>query len=286
MAKKTEYSIPNVLWSYWESPDPILPPIVELCHKSWLSVGEFDEVNFLRPEDVELYLDPTDLPVRFSELPPVKKADAVRLALLAKSGGFWVDAGVLVTGPVHSWTNQRASTLGFFVFQDVDKSRVLDTWFIGGTIHSKFLKEWHLRHNRFFGRRKMHETHSLFKTPSRIATHALVAINKTLGRSVTRRAAWARFPLSRLPMYPYFIMHYIANSMLRSELLQAEFDSMSKVKASLALSLRSLIDRQELTPSRATSAMQSVPIHKLNTYRDYSAEELRTLRGLLPQLSS
>ena len=258
-----------------------LPPIVQTCLRSWNEVGGFTQVNLLRPSDLGTYLSPSDLPLRFTDLPPVKKANAIRLALLAKYGGFWADAGVLVTAPVHEWVQPKASNMGFFVFQDVDKSRALDTWFIGSHKESLFLKEWHQRYNAFFSVRKMHEAHSLAKTPCKLATHGIVAINKMLGRSIPRTAAWARFPLSRMPMYPYFIMHYIANSMLSNENLLEEFASVQKVKASLALALRHNIDRGTLSTEVAIKIAEKVPIHKLNTYRKYSRRDLDILRGLV-----
>jgi hypothetical protein len=281
LTDSTKHLIPNVLWSYWESPHKTLPPIVQTCLRSWNEIGGFTQVNLLRPSDLETYLAPFDLPLRFADLPPVKKANAIRLALLAKYGGFWADAGVLVTAPVLEWVQPKASKMGFFVFQDVDKSRALDTWFIGSHKDSVFLKEWHERYNAFFSMRKIHDAHSLAKTPCTLATHGIVAINKMLGRSIPRTATWARFPLSRMPMYPYFIMHYIANSMLSDANLLEEFASIQKVKASLALELRNSIDRGTLSTEVAINIAEKVPIHKLNTYREYSSIELDILQGLV-----
>ena len=279
--KESKRSAPNILWSYWESDSSHIPPIVETCHRSWSGVGSFASVHLLTPEDLPKYLSPNDLPSRFAEMPPVKRANAVRLALLSRHGGYWVDAGVLTTGPVDDWFKPKASYSGFFVFQDVDRSRILDTWFISGTPHSAFLREWWIRYQKFFERRRIHEAHSLHKTPSKLATHIIVAINKHLRSAPSRIAAWAKFPLDRLPMYPYFIMHYIANSLLEIPDLQREFASMTKIKASRALAMRGLLDKNSLTRAAATVIASDVPIHKLNTYRNYSCEELEILESLI-----
>ena len=273
--------IPNVLWSYWESPSNRLPAIVETCRNSWANAGKFAEIHALGPEDVFRFLRSKDLPRRFHELPPVRKADAVRLALLAQYGGFWADAGILVTAPVKSWVQPQVSDSGFFVFQDVDQSRIMDNWFIGSHQSSAFLQELYRRHNEFFDRKRMHEAHSLTKTPSKLATHSIVVIKKMLGPSVQSTAAWAKFPLSRLPMYPYFVMHYMANAMLAYPHLAQDFSSMAKVPAAKALALRKLIDRQKLSFDRAQMPSQEVPVHKLNTYRTYSQQELAVLSQLV-----
>lgn len=272
---------PNTVWTYWESDSPTLPPIVELCKKSWSTSGGFKEVNLITPKDLARYLSADELPATFHRMPPVKKANAVRLSLLAKYGGYWCDAGVLTTGNVDEWVSPKAAPSGFFVFKDVDKSRVLDTWFIRGSSKSQFLGEWRNRYQKFFDHNRIHEAHSLAKTPSRLATHIIVAINKQLRSSPAKTASWARFPLSSLPMYPYFIMHYIANSMQKEPSLREEFENMETVKASRALAMRGLLDRNALNPEAAGEIACDVPIHKLNTYRTYSSKELSTLESLL-----
>ena len=273
--------IPNILWSYWESPSNRLPPIVETCRNSWAKAGKFAEIHALGPEDVFRFLRSKDLPRRFHELPPVRKADAVRLALLARYGGFWADAGILVTAPVKSWVQPQVSDSGFFVFQDVDQSRIMDNWFIGSHHSSAFLQELYRRHNDFFNQKRIHEAHSLAKTPSKLATHSIVAIKKILGPSVQSTAAWAKFPLSRLPMYPYFVMHYMANAMVGDPDLAEDFASMTKVTAAQALALRKLVDRQKLSFDRAKMPSEAVPVHKLNTYRKYYQAELEVLHQLV-----
>ena len=275
--------IPNVLWNYWESDLEDLPPIVVLCQKSWATTGDFAEINRLGPHNISKFLAPGDLPSTFSDLPPVRKADAVRLALLARYGGFWADAGILTTASIHSWVQPKASSHGFFVFQDVDKSRIMDNWFIGSHSSSPFLQELNNRHTAFFARKRIHEAHSLYKTPSRVATHSIVAIKRLLGQSVERTAAWAKFPLSSLPMYPYFVMHYMANAMLDVPSLREEFGTMSKVSAREPLALRKLVDQQQLKSASARRVKSRAPLHKLNTYREYSPDELRVLSGLFQQ---
>lgn len=157
----------------------------------------------------------------------------------------------------------------------------MDNWFIGSHNSSPFLQELNNRHTAFFSRKRIHEAHSLHKTPSRVATHSIVAIKRLLGPSVERTAAWAKFPLSSLPMYPYFVMHYMANAMLDVPSLREEFGTMSKVSAKESLAIRKLVDQQLLKSSSALRAQSRVPVHKLNTYRDYSTAELSVLAGLL-----
>ena len=279
--KTNKTRIPNTLWTYWESNSPSPPPIVKLCRKSWSTSGRFREVNFLTPTDLPDYLNDRELPATFHQMPPVKKANAVRLSLLSKYGGHWCDAGVLTTAPVDAWVAPKATASGFFVFRDVDKSRILDTWFISGTPHSEFLAEWRNRYQRFFDRTRLHEAHSLAKTPSRLATHIIVAINKQLRSSPHRTALWAKYPLSILPMYPYFVMHYIANSLLEEPNLRREFSNMETVKASRALAMRGVLDANKLTRDAAHELSRDMPIHKLNTYRTYSSNELSILESLI-----
>ena len=62
------------------------------------------------------YLSSDELPLEFWSLPPVKRANAIRLALLSKYGGVWVDAGVALSGQVIPWLEPKTRLSGFFCF--------------------------------------------------------------------------------------------------------------------------------------------------------------------------
>jgi len=271
--------VPRVIWSYWESDSESLPPIIEFCAESWVRNSGISEIRTLTPLTIDSYLVDSDLPRFFWDLPPVKRANAVRLALLTKYGGVWMDAGVAVSGPIDEFVDWATQSSGFFAFQGISRDRILTTWFLAANPENTFVAEWSRRYNKFFSRRKLHETHSPTKSPSRLATHTLYLLkNSVLGGSDARTARWALWPASSLPIYPYFIMHYIAGAMVRQPVFKSIFDAMRFVGASKSLKIRSIFNQGRVEAQVLGEIAGDVPIHKLDGYRSYSPGELRLLR--------
>ena len=271
--------VQNICWSYWESSSSPKPEIISFCERSWKSNGGFDDIKLLTPLTLPDYLGERDLPSHFEHMPPVKKANAIRLALLSKYGGYWLDAGVAVSSGVEDWVSEKLSEEGFFAFQGVGKDRLLATWFLASTRKNPFVAEWSRLYNEFFSRRRIHEVHSQTKSPSSLATHVLARLNGTwLRSSPTRTALWAKPPLRWLPFYPYFIMHYLANKILEEPRFGRDFASVRFEPAGAPLRLRQVFSL-ERSPSREAieAAVSAIPIHKLNTYRHYDEKTLRVL---------
>ena len=271
--------VPRIIWSYWESDSEFLPSIIQFCAESWVRNSGFSEIRILTPRTLSGWLESSDLPRTFWEMPPVKRANAVRLALLKEHGGVWMDAGVAVSAPIDDFVNQVTRLSGFFAFQGIASDRILTTWFLASNRGNAFVAEWSRRYNEFFARPRIHEAHSPAKSPSWLATHALYSLkNSVLGGSSYRTAFWALWPVSALPFYPYFIMHYIAGAMVRRQIYKAMFEKMEFVGASNSLKIRSLFDKRQINENVLREIAVLACVHKLDGYRSYSAEDLRVLR--------
>jgi hypothetical protein len=115
------------IWQYWHSGRAELPEICRLC---------FDSVSrAVAPRNVVI-LDDTSL-CRYIRLPPhllsrreqmstAHFSDVVRTYLLATHGGTWIDASVLLTGPIDHIT----SDLPFFAFTRPNDPLMLSNWFL------------------------------------------------------------------------------------------------------------------------------------------------------------
>ena len=85
------------IWTYWENlPGKARPPHIDLCHRSQIAnCGAKAMLHILGPEDLpslELDLHP-----KWSLLQePAHRADYLRVAILAKFGGFWIDADTII----------------------------------------------------------------------------------------------------------------------------------------------------------------------------------------------
>lgn len=267
----------GTLWSYWESSEGT-PPIVDLCVRSWKKYSGFEKIVMIYPDTVGQYLDRSDLPKHFVDLPPVKKANAVRLALISKFGGVWFDAGVLLSSPLLPFLANNAGKQGLFVYQGVGSDRAVATWMIAGDRGQPLVSEWSARYNRFFSRKRIHNAHSPGKSPSTLATHILARMNcRWMRSSPARTAYWSKPPLSWLPFYPYFIMHYILNRQLANRDMLRQLSSVGYLRPTGALRLRQLLDRSVVGEIEYRKVFSNSGIHKLNTWRSYSRGELEAL---------
>ena len=100
--------LPRVIYTYWDT--PLLPPIVQHCIESWKTHNPDWDVVVV---DKQHALDRLAAPDWFDTLVPQHQADWVRLKLLARNGGVWLDATVYLLQPVTAWAN-RPDTLTLF----------------------------------------------------------------------------------------------------------------------------------------------------------------------------
>lgn len=90
------------VFMYWHS--NILPKSVELCYNNWVYFAKQSKYNFkptlVTDENVKEFID-LDHPCIFDQHEyPALKSDFIRLALLQKHGGVYMDASVILTEPL------------------------------------------------------------------------------------------------------------------------------------------------------------------------------------------
>lgn len=100
--------VPPLIWSYWADGFEVAPPLIGLCVDSWRKNSGVSEIRLLDDRNLSEFLTPQDLPGYFEGLPVQQKSDAIRLALLARYGGFWLLC--LSTSRWRSWCRRRLNT--------------------------------------------------------------------------------------------------------------------------------------------------------------------------------
>lgn len=88
--------IPRRLWAFWDSAD--LPLITKACLNSWPAHFPKHTIVVVTPETIEQYCGAVPDAVR--RLSPQKLSDWVRLQVLERYGGIWIDATTLFLGPI------------------------------------------------------------------------------------------------------------------------------------------------------------------------------------------
>ena len=142
--------IPKIIWIYWHTGFAQAPDVVQLAVQSWIKMNEDYEVRLLSDNNLPEYLG-FDFNMAF-QLSTVRcllptKADILRLHLLSKFGGIWVDATTFCLKPLDSWLNTASNLYHIYNFKQKNNiTRPIEAWFIaakqGSPIINDVLKQY------------------------------------------------------------------------------------------------------------------------------------------------
>lgn len=129
-------TIPKKIWTFWD--DEEIPEIVKTCMDSWRRHCPDYEITLLNKEStkhIAEYKRAHDMIQRYS--------DFVRLDILSKEGGIWLDASIYLNGPM-DWVHTGHEFVGFSydLYKVKDEWPGLENWFIAASPNSEFIKDW------------------------------------------------------------------------------------------------------------------------------------------------
>jgi mannosyltransferase OCH1-like enzyme len=143
--------IPKIIWTYWH--DLNYPVSVKLCIDSWKQHNPDYQINIVTNDNLTEYLPDID----FEKMPRAKDmvqrfADFVRIHLLAKHGGIWLDASI-VCNQSFNWVNAVQNKfdceyIGYYIVYGEDEtdiienSPIIENWFIACVPGSLFMQDW------------------------------------------------------------------------------------------------------------------------------------------------
>jgi hypothetical protein len=151
----------KTIWTYWDQGIDKLHAFNRLCASSWRHHNPDWAVAVLDPSTVFDYLDPSDLPLRWNRIEtPQTRSNLVRLALLARHGGVWMDSTILLQRSLDeiAWDHIEEKSLDLAGFCTRSHSRdqgkdVFETWFIACKQGSHLVKRWHEVYSRLWNDR-------------------------------------------------------------------------------------------------------------------------------------
>lgn len=278
------HGIPNHAWSYWAQGLSNADLTIQLCVKSWVSRGGFDRIDVLESKSVYQYLPEGTLPETFSSLPFQLQSDFVRLALLREHGGIWMDASTLVSSNVADWLSLLKLDDGFFFFQNPGKGvggRLFETGFIASRPQHQFIVDWYSSLASLFSRDRVHGAHSRSSDAPLAYKKIFALMNQYLRKAPHLSALWAKWPLSWLPFYPFFIVHYSGNAVLQQESHSNELARIPMVLAKEYLTLRDISNKRGWDNALESPALQSSPVHDVEFRKPLSDIEVLALRNFV-----
>jgi hypothetical protein len=136
-----EQKIPKIIWTYWEGPKNT---VVKECIKSWKTHIPDYKINIINSKNIHLYMDTKK--IKYWNESQQRNSDFVRLIILAKYGGIWMDASIYATKSLE-WLNKERKNkgvVGFYLPTNVTniKYPVIDSWFIACVPKHPFIIKW------------------------------------------------------------------------------------------------------------------------------------------------
>ena len=127
------------VWSYWETIEDIQPPIIQICLESIRN--NCPNFTLVTPDNINDFIIDEDLNDNWRLLPFVaQRADCVRVAIINKYGGLWVDADTIFLRPI-TLLNEFLDDTKEFQFLRWNDGRVLNGYFYS-LAHSTITTEW------------------------------------------------------------------------------------------------------------------------------------------------
>lgn len=132
--------IPRVIWTYWQVAPA--PAFIQACLANWRRFAPDHELRALDRGKVGDWL--TNLRADFDELPAYRQADWLRIQLLARHGGVWMDASMLLSrdlGWMHDLRARHAADyVGFYIDRYTTRPElpIVENWFMASVPGGSF----------------------------------------------------------------------------------------------------------------------------------------------------
>jgi len=209
---KTGSEIPKIIWFAWLQGLDNAPDLVHRCFKSWKNKNPDWEINFIDNDNLNLYIDIIEIvDVNRKDISIQGVSNLIRINLLEKYGGVWVDATCYCCQPLNEWLNDYTES-GFFVFRDPGVDRILSNWFMVSAESNHLTKRVCHDINHFWEK-------YYFSNQYNIIGKIILKLGiKCLNNNSFTTKYWLSILFTKLfRVYPYFIFHYHFADIIRKD---------------------------------------------------------------------
>jgi len=242
---------------------------------SWKKHNPDWNVVFLCDRNLNQYIDVELDSSNLARLDKVQKSDLVRLQILHKHGGIWVDSTCFCLKPLNEWIYSYLDS-GFFAFRNPGRDRLLSNWFLAASKNNTLIEQ--LYESLFY-----YLTTNEYRNVNK--TRLMKVLKKFLSRSTKTTKYWFNPLFTKvLRLYPYYCFHYLFTELVNNE---RECGKIWDNTPELAADPCHTILKEMYTP--LTSSLREsidrpvVPVYKLS-YKKYEkqfASEKSTIHYLL-----
>lgn len=148
---KGKYILPKIIWTHWDNMDKASLFIKNNIEMRKKKLNDWT-IHFLNDSNIDLYIDRKLYPKNYNKLMPAHKSDWVRMYLLQKYGGVWLDAGIIINNEIdfnNIYENSiiyESELTGFYLEGSTinnDPTTFIENWFIMVPLNSRIMKSWY-----------------------------------------------------------------------------------------------------------------------------------------------
>jgi hypothetical protein len=199
--------LPRLIWFHWSQGLDALPPVARRCLESWVRLNPDWKVMFLDRTKLGQWVAPDDLPLEALRATSEQVcANAIRLALLRRHGGVWVDATSWCRKPLSGWLIHRPGA--FFAFASPGPDRSMANWFLA-SLPGDYLV-----------RTLEREYVGIFQKYGALKPFSNGFVQEVLQRCEDTSVFLEPLMFERLRGYPYYLFHYLFEALCHRD---AEF---------------------------------------------------------------
>lgn len=123
--------IPKNIFTFWH--DEILPHNIKVCIDSWKYHCKDAKINILNINNLGNYLEKT---ISFDNLSIVEISDWIRLNLIYKYGGLWMDSSIILTENIFKYIDPQCEFVG------IRNGKRIENWFFASPQKCKLISCW------------------------------------------------------------------------------------------------------------------------------------------------
>jgi Capsular polysaccharide synthesis protein len=211
-------SLPKKIWFLWLQGLESAPLLVRKCYESWVMHNTGWEVIVLNEGNINNYMPPVQKGTTSQAL-----SDILRVNLLAKHGGVWVDATCFCMKPLDEWLFHNLSS-GFFAFDRPGPDRMLSSWFMAAEKYNYIASTYCNKVNLFWAENPGMQY---------IENSKWKKLNKQLQR-MKRQIWFSKLTTRILKVHTYFWFHYLFEQIyLHDDNFKEMWDATPKISADI-----------------------------------------------------
>jgi hypothetical protein len=140
------YDLPKVIWTHWDM-EPVPQDTKKTVERMQKMLPDW-KVNFLTTDTLLSSINQEEIPPHFSTLRVEAQSDWIRLKLLKKYGGCWMDSGIILNQSINNLyldcVRNKADLLAFKILgkQSNPKYPVAESWFLMAPPESPVVTVW------------------------------------------------------------------------------------------------------------------------------------------------